>query len=152
MNDAIIGELYFFGVSILSGAVAAVIFDFFRALRKTGEGKKVALEDILFWLCEAILIFYVLYKFNSGGVRFYFFIGIAAGLVIYFFTASKYVVKIFSALLYVIKIVMVKIFVFFQRFFALISRPIVFFLKKTGNIFKKIHSKSKKIKKQLKMY
>lgn len=148
------GEIYFFGISVLSGIAATIIFDFFRAMRKISEPQtgKVAFEDILFWVSEAVFVFFVLYKYNSGGVRFYFFLGLMIGAILYLFALSRYVIKIFSALIYTFKITVQKIFLILRKITGLFMRPFKWFFGEFSKIFLKSAKNLKKIKKQLKMY
>jgi len=154
MNDYIIQQLRFFGVAILTGMAGGILLDFFRSIRK---GKKqsetlVAIEDIIFWICEAALIFCAVYKFNSGGLRLYFFIGFIIGLLIYIITVSKAIIfvffktkRLFFNILKTIYLLVKKIIGYFIFLFEKIEKKRIKFLKKTINCLKKT-------KKLLKMY
>ena len=154
MGSTLTSELYLFFVSVLAGICAAVIFDFFRSMRKLGKTResRVAAEDILLWICEAAFVFAVLYKFNSGGVRLYFFTGLMIGALLYFFTVSKYVVLILASVFLLLKKFFVKGFRILKKIVGIFLLPAAFLREKAGKIWKKIKINSKKLKKQLKMY
>jgi len=43
----------------------------------------VFVHDVLFWLCQSLLLFYVLFLVNAGEVRFYIFIALLCGFAAY---------------------------------------------------------------------
>lgn len=150
MSDAVKSELLFFVISVFAGVIGAVIFDFFRSLRKNRADKKktVAAEDILFWVSEAVWVFAVIYKYNSGQIRFYFFVGFAVGAIIYLLTLSKIVINLF----YTLKKIIEKTVKIAAKFIRIILKPVIFVASKIGGGFQMLHVRIKKIKKLLKMY
>jgi spore cortex biosynthesis protein YabQ len=55
-----------------------------RLLHKEGKkGINWFVMDILFWLCQAIGIFFILFQVNAGEMRFYFFIALLCGFAMY---------------------------------------------------------------------
>ena len=147
MSEFVKAELWLFLISILTGIATGIIFDFFRAMRKirTEDSKIVFFEDLLFWICETMLIFSVLYNFNSGQVRFYFFIGLASGAAIYLLTVSFITVFVFEKIGIFIKFIFSSVF----KIVRVISGVLVNPLKK---IIKIIIANARKTKKRLKMY
>ena len=154
MNNYISDELSFFIASLVAGVTGGIIFDFFRSVRKGREEKKVliAAEDILMWISEAMLIFYVVYKYNSGGLRFYFFLGFAAGFVLYILTVSKTIVFLLYNIRIIIEGIVGTVLRFFKKICLCLLKPIKFFMDLSAKCVKKLIIKSKKLKKQLKMY
>lgn len=150
MSDAVRNELYIFGISILTGVAAGIIFDFFRAVRRCGRGRggAVAFYDICFWISEAALVFSAAYNFNSGQIRFYIFIGMAVGATLYLLTLSRAVLMIlvwfYSALFFCI--CKTKALILF------LLKPVFFLMRKIVYVSKNIQLNGKKLKKQLKMY
>lgn len=149
MSETIKNELLIFALSQGAGVAAGVIFDFFRALRRCRGGHaSVAASDIFFWLAEAALVFAAVYNFNSGQLRGYIFIGMAAGCGIYLLTLSRIMLFVFTHILRLFALT-------FKKTIALVLfllKPFVFLSEKTLKVIKKIKIKGKKLQKQLKMY
>ena len=72
------------------------MFDFFRVLRKIFKTSNffTYIQDIIFWVFTGVSILYSMYKFNSGEIRLYVFVGLLIGAIIYFITISKYIINI----------------------------------------------------------
>lgn len=86
---------------ILVGLIIGIIFDFFRAYRKT---KKVSafivnLQDIIYFIIVLAVILGSIILFLDTEIRFYIFFAIFLGIVFYFAIASKYIIKIFISLI-----------------------------------------------------
>ena len=147
MSEAVKSELWLFFISVITGAVTGIIFDFFRAMRKIGgESKKiVGVEDILFWICEAVLIFSVLYNFNGGQLRFYFFIGLVSGAAIYLLSVSLAVVFLFEKTGVFIKALISVVIKILKSIGGIFIKPLLFLIRKANK-------GARKIKKRLKMY
>ncbi len=169
MNISVTNQAMVFLISILGGAVTGVIFDFFRAFRKRVKSgnTSVAVQDILFWLISAGVVFYFMYRYNNGEPRWYIFGGIVLGAIIYQNTISVLVVeltvRIYSILIKTL-VIIVKIITFpvvllakiLKTPFFLVMMPVKtvarFFRKRARN-FRADGTKSlKRIKKRLKMY
>lgn len=161
MNISVANEARIFGASFLCGILGGVIFDIFRALRikvKSGTAL-VALEDILFWLALSGVVFAFMYRVNNGQPRWYIFVGIILGAIIYRLTVSRYIVaafkKIFDLLCAFFKILQ-KIFIFpfkiLKRPFKILVIPLSKFAKKIKFLTQKSKNNIKKMKKVAKMY
>ena len=150
MSESVKNELFVFGISLLTGLLAGLLFDFFRAMRRMGEksGARVMAEDIFLWISEACLVFAAIYSFNSGQVRFYFFLGMGIGFVLYLLTVSFIFIKLWVFLYKILHFLCQKT-LLLCRF---LLKPIMFLTKFTQKIFLKIKKRGKKLKKQLKMY
>ena len=89
-------QTYLFIVFSLTGIGLGVLFDFFRALRKTFKTPDLVtyLEDIIYWILAGIIVLYNVWFFNDGEIRIYMILGILIGAVIYTLTLSTIFIKI----------------------------------------------------------
>lgn len=89
-------QAYLFLVFSLTGVIIGMIFDIFRVLRKNFETANIItyLEDILFWILTGTLILYNIWYFNNGEIRFFMFLGIIMGILMYMLTLSNIFMKI----------------------------------------------------------
>lgn len=138
--------IYFF-----AGLAICLLYDMFRAVRKTIKTSDFMtyVEDIIFWICVAIFLIYLIFVLSSGKLRFFMFIAICLGGIIYYFALSKHIMKISLHILGLLKVVLKKI-------INIILIPLKLFLKlnkkvkciiciNLKNITKNINKKSKKI-------
>ena len=79
------------------GVVIGLLFDIFRVLRKSFKTPDfiTLIEDISYLSIVGLLIIYSIIKLNSGDIRFYIFIAIFLGILIYSLTISRLCVIIF---------------------------------------------------------
>lgn len=87
------------------GIIIAIIFDFFRAIRKNFKtsDNAILIQDIIFILLSAFLIIYSIIYLNGGAVRFYLFLGIFFGITIYSLTIEKICGIIFNVFVKICK-------------------------------------------------
>ncbi len=137
-----------FLTSVLLGVYLFCFYDFFRALRKVKRYKniQVHIQDLLFVLITTVYGFYTyLYKSN-GEIRFYYFIGMTIGGIIYLSTISKYVVLVFTKIMIFIRKVV-------RRFIKIALIPVKIIYKVTRPYSKiirgKVHRKYNKNKKYI---
>ena len=132
----VLQEIYIFIIFILIGSIVGIIFDLFRILRKSFEtrDKVTYIEDISFCLIAGIIILFSIFKFASGEIRFYIFVGILIGIIIYMLTLSKIFIK---CNVYIIEKIKNIIFVIFK----IIKIPINYVIKMFVKIFRKIFFK-----------
>jgi len=97
--------VYIFIAFILNGFLIGIIFDCFRILRKSFKTSDFVtyVEDILFGIITGLLILYSIFKFNNGELRFYLFLGIFFGLLLYFLVFSSVFIKISVSIIYIAK-------------------------------------------------
>src|SRR5690606_14067160 len=69
------------GMGSYFGAALETYSRFFRRKRK--RRWTVVVNDILFWIVQSLLLFYVLYNVNYGEIRFYIFLAILCGYAFY---------------------------------------------------------------------
>ncbi|MGO4698582.1 spore cortex biosynthesis protein YabQ [Paenibacillus sp. 2TAB26] len=83
-------------VMLLSGLGMGTVFDGYRVV--TNELKLprwwLPVLDVVYWMAAALIVFRVLYASNNGEVRAYVFIGLAIGMVIYYFFFSRIVIQV----------------------------------------------------------
>ncbi|MBQ8300014.1 MAG: spore cortex biosynthesis protein YabQ [Clostridia bacterium] len=89
-------QTYVFLWSVVIGAFLALIFDFFRILRRKGKTKNfiVYIQDIIYWILVTIIIIMSAFITNDGELRGYMFIGYILGSIIYLASISKIILKI----------------------------------------------------------
>lgn len=87
-----------FMLFFIIGLIIGIIFDFFRAIRKNFKASDIItlIEDIIFLGITALLIIFCIIRINGGEVRFYIFLGIFFGILIYSLTISNLCVIIFN--------------------------------------------------------
>lgn len=87
------------------GIIIAMLFDFFRVLRKCFKTSDniTFIEDVLFLLISGLLIVFSVIKFNQGIFRFFMCIGISFGILVYSLTLSRLCVIILSTIINFLK-------------------------------------------------
>lgn len=83
-------------VMLLSGLGMGTVFDGYRVLSNELRFPRwwLPVLDVIYWMAAALVVFRVLYASNNGEVRAYVFIGLAAGIVIYYLLLSRLVIVI----------------------------------------------------------
>ena len=133
MENSIFSQGLVFLSLMLCGAVVSAAFDVFRTFRKVKKktgGIALAVQDIIFWIVAATIIFISLLKTNSGELRFYEVLALAGGAIIYLRIFSRLFRKIIFAAFMVLK----NSICFFLKMIAapfafickFMSRPVIF--------------------------
>ncbi len=132
-------QAYLFIVFSLTGIGLGVLFDFFRALRKTFKTPDLVtyLEDIIYWILAGIIVLYNIWFFNDGEIRIYMILGILIGAVIYTLTLSTIFIKVNYFIMSKIKIILT----FISKIFKI---PIKFINNILNKLKKLIKFKEKK--------
>lgn len=109
----------------VAGICIGLIYDIFRVLRKNFHTSDLItqIEDVIFLVFSGFLVLYSILKFNNGEVRFYLFMAIFLGILLYFLTISKPYVIIINIIVKFCKNILVFI-------IKLIKIPYIF-IKKT---------------------
>lgn len=83
--EMIWGQLAYFGASFLWGVVLMFFYDFLEVFRhKVKHGKAARfIEDWLFWLIAAILVFQMIFALNNGIIRNFFILSFFVGMILY---------------------------------------------------------------------
>jgi len=99
-----IHELYVFLSAIGCGCTAGFIYDLIRLKRRAlrTQSLMIGLEDIVFWIFSALLVFTTAYLSNNGELRLYFFIGAVVGVALYYWLLSRWVIQILTFLVKVL--------------------------------------------------
>lgn len=159
----ITNQAYIFIIFVIVGIIVGIIFDFFRILRKSFKTKDFVtyIEDIVFCILTGLILLYSIFKFNSGEIRIYMFLGVLIGCSLYMLTISKYFIKINVFILTTITNILKKIIsilyiplkylkkIFTKIFFKPISFIIINIRKMMSNTFtksKNILKNNKKLK------
>ncbi|MGL4654397.1 MAG: spore cortex biosynthesis protein YabQ [Sarcina sp.] len=81
--------------SFLSGILIGLFFDGYRLFRGISSSKIILMiQDTLFWILAAMIVFVFLLVFNYGFLGTYVYIIIAFGLVFYLVLFSKMIFKL----------------------------------------------------------
>lgn len=107
----VINQAYLFLIFTINGIVIGLLFDIFRILRrsfKTSDGITY-IQDILFWILTGFILLYSIFTFSNGEVRFYMFLGVFLGCLIYMIIFSKYFININVKIILMLKKIISKI-------------------------------------------
>ncbi|MFB5763054.1 spore cortex biosynthesis protein YabQ [Paenibacillus medicaginis] len=90
---------------LFSGAAMGAVFDSYRVLsyRLRLTRWSIHLIDLLYWVLSAVFIFRMLYASNHGELRFYVFLGLILGALLYFWTLSAIVQLIVVKLIEIVR-------------------------------------------------
>ena len=110
-------QTYVFLWSVVIGAFLALIFDFFRILRRKGKTKNyvVYIQDIVYWIIVTFIIIMSAFITNDGELRGYMFIGYIIGAVLYIISISKIILKVAITCLDFIEERIKNVWVFFRK-------------------------------------
>ena len=91
MADLIYEEVELFAVCLLLGAFLAMVYDAIRIFRMLVPHKEIVVdvEDLVFWLFTAWMVFRTLFYYNRGALRGYAFLGMFLGVLFYTLTISR---------------------------------------------------------------
>lgn len=87
------------------GMALGSIYDIFRVLYQELRLPRWSLMviDTVYWIVATILIFRLLYQSNHGQIRLFVFIGLVAGVIVYYFIFSRLVVRTIELLIQAVK-------------------------------------------------
>ena len=140
-SAGIVRELQFFGLAMLRGALILALYDLLRIIRRLIPHGVwlVAVQDLLYWISTAFLIFALLYRENDGAVRGYALFAVAAGMIVYYYLVGSRIVEPVSGILK-------KVFGFLLKPFRAAAHKVV----QVGKIT--VHFYKNKLKKKLKEF
>lgn len=86
-------ELTVAGGAMACGLILALLYDLFRIKRRFVRTSAIFIhiEDVLFWVIAAIIVFLTSYIISSGETRVYFFSGVFLGGLLYYLLLSRIV-------------------------------------------------------------
>lgn len=141
-------QAYIFLIFVLNGIIIGLLFDFFRILRISFKTKDFVtyIEDFIFWILTGIILLYSIFIFNNGEIRFFMFLGIIIGIILYMLIASKYIIKFSVKIIdFIKKLIEIPINLIIKISKKIFFRPISFII---INIRKKLINFSKKMQKK----
>lgn len=111
-------QLIVFLLMIVYGGIVSIIFDLLRSIYRIFKPSAltVGIADVIFWLFLSILTFFAFFLANNGQLRFFEFLAMILGSIVYFLTLSKPILLLFSGIFFCFK----KIFCIFFKFFLTI--------------------------------
>ena len=120
MQEAVLGQLYFFLGAVWFGACLLLVYDGIRSFRIVFRHKLwiVSVEDVLYWIFVGFLCFRFLCWYNWGELRGFFFLGLIIGMAVYYILISPKVLEGLVFLLHNIRRVFGKIFRIIRHPFA----------------------------------
>lgn len=122
-------QLQLFFIFLINGVIIALLFDFFRILRKAIKTADFVtyIEDVLFWIFTGLIILYSIFTYNNGEIRLFMFLAIILGVLIYLIFISKLILKISLGVINTLK-------KFFRIIFNIVKIPFAFLM----NLIKKL--------------
>ncbi len=99
-----IEDLSVFYLTLYGGIVIGLLFDFYRALRLNYKVvKRISIVfDIIFWLLITIVIFTTINVLERFDLRYYHFVALFLGFILYYNTVSKYILIGLNKIIYFI--------------------------------------------------
>jgi spore cortex biosynthesis protein YabQ len=134
-------QLYTFIITIATGILLGVLFDCYRVLRGTFRPRAVMtwVTDLLYWLIATVIVFLALVVSNWGELRFYVFLGIVSGVILYYRLLSLYAIRLFLAIVRLVK----GIITLLKKIIVFIIKPMVLCINIISWPFRFIGSKAK---------
>ena len=119
MSQDIVKEVTFFLHSILMGLVITFVYDWILILRKLFRHGKflMSAEDLLYWVVCGLGVFYMLYRENSGVLRWFAVMGAALGMLFYKAAVKNRLVDIMSTCIH-------KIMCLISRLIQIVLNPV----------------------------
>ena len=98
-------QAYLFLVFTINGIIIGLLFDIFRILRRSFKTYDYItyVEDVLFWILTGFILLYSIFTFSNGEIRFYMFLGVFLGCLIYMLVFSKYFININVKIILILK-------------------------------------------------
>lgn len=133
-----------------TGMLLLFVYDLIRIIRKLISHKAwiIGVEDLLFWIGSAAILFAMLYRENSGYIRGFAIMGVLIGMLIYNLAFSAWVVKGSVFILEKILFIVSRPLVWTAR---LLKRPIGFGKKRVKKVLRFGKKQLKKVCKAVKI-
>jgi len=122
---------------VCGGLIVAFIYDLIRIKRRIFKTKKTTLsiEDIVYWIFAAIVMFISIYGGNNGQIRLFGITGFFAGILAYFLFISRLIANIIEKILR-------KVLAVFKKVYKVIRRPLAFIFRFVSSRTAKLASKA----------
>ena len=93
-----IEDINIFYLTLYGGIVIGILFDFYRALRSNYKiVRRISiLFDVIFWFLITIVIFTTVNILEGFDLRYYHFVALFLGFILYYNTISKYILIFFN--------------------------------------------------------
>lgn len=149
MPISVSNQAYIFLCSVIGGMIIAFIYDAFRIKRKAVKTRNlmIHIEDFVYWMLVAVVMFTVVYYSNEGEIRGYIFIGTVIGVILYIMLLSKiitesslFIIKVVSSILKFVWRVVTWPFMISYR---ILRVPVRFVLKISGKAARKVKGAGK---------
>ncbi len=144
ISTEIIKEADVLVISFLMGMALLLVYDQIRIFRRLIPHGTVwvGIEDILFWVASAVVLFAMLYRENSGYIRGFAIGGVVVGMLMYNLLLSRLVVRVSVFILKKILFLVSRPFAWTARLF---HRPIGFVRKTGKKVVRFLKNRLKKI-------
>ena len=141
MSQEIVQEITFFLHSILMGLIITSAYDWILIFRKLFRHGAIltSLEDFLYWFACGISVFYMLYRENSGVLRWFAVMGAALGMLFYKIIINDRFVNIMSTCIH-------KIMWFMFRLIQIVLKPVKCLFSAVRRFVRFLMKKFKKVK------
>lgn len=128
------GQLETFIITVITGMFLGGLFDFYRIMRGVLRPRQIftSLADLVYWLLATIIVFVALLFGNWGEIRLYVFVGLAAGILLYFRLLSRQVIRL---LISVIRLVVRSLNALKKLLVYTVVRPVAFLLRLAARPF-----------------
>ncbi|CAM4248487.1 spore cortex biosynthesis protein YabQ [Lederbergia lenta] len=116
-------QLYTMLAMITMGSLFGAALDTYQRFLKRDKRKRVIvfINDILFWMLQGLIIFYVLFLVNYGEIRFYLVLSLLCGFSAYQAFLKKYYLAILE---YLILFIQSAAILFYKLIYMIIYQPI----------------------------
>lgn len=135
-------HIFEFLIFVLVGAFIGIIFDFFRAYRKTKKVSNLSIniQDIIYFLIVLLVLFISIFFFiETKNIRGYIFIAIIVGIFIYIKLFSKFVVSVLIKFIKVQNSIISFVILPEKMFFEILIEIVNFFKKYIKKCCKKFY-------------
>lgn len=94
-------EVGAFYATIYGGIVIGILFDFYRSLKSNFKIIKYCsiVLDVLFWILATVVIFITVNFIDSFNLRYYHFVALFCGFILYYGTVSKFVLAVLNKII-----------------------------------------------------
>lgn len=149
VSESVWTQITLFGTAFLWGMAVLWFYDWLRIIRRiiphsTGV---CAVQDTLFWICEALFVYKLLFQYDHGSVRNYTMAGLALGMILYAGLLSRLFVEILSRCIRTILKTLSKpfrvVFRFFARIFRWIGKKAKKIINYCVNVLKKLRKRGR---------
>ncbi|MBO5088909.1 MAG: spore cortex biosynthesis protein YabQ [Lachnospiraceae bacterium] len=134
MAELIYDEIQLFLICLMLGAALALVYDGIRIFRLLipHQDWVVDVEDLVYWVFTAWMVFRTLFYYNQGMLRGYAFLGMFLGMLVYMLTVSR-------LLLFIVR----KLLPYWEKIHAKLQKPLLILQEKMRKSLKNIASEVK---------